>query len=336
MITDADLKTIGNGGYVQNANGYDIRPYFDSLLTTAMPFELVFYDGVNGIVEMHAKVSTLDHVSDVIYYLAFGDSGISTDGSSTSTWDASLYQWVQHLPNGTSLSANDSTASGKNGTINGATAGAGQLDGAGVFNGSNQDIQVAGATVWTSDNLGSISAWFNATDASLTGEIVGYGDGTALDSFGLAPLLTMNLRSSHLGLTWAIDTNLNQLNIINGGTTLSNGTMYHGVITSTGSAYHIYLNGVEESQTIVQGANNGKWFSATGGVSSPVTAIGSTKFGGTQGVYFGGTIDEVRISNAVLSQDWITAEYNNQKSSSTFLTWGARTSTGYRVVFIRS
>ena len=36
-----------------------------------------------------------------------------------------------------------------------------------------------------------------------------------------------------------------------------------------------------------------------------------------------GQIDEVRISNSVRSADWITTEYNNQNSPSTFYTVGS-------------
>jgi hypothetical protein len=43
---------------------------------------------------------------------------------------------------------------------------------------------------------------------------------------------------------------------------------------------------------------------------------------------YGGYLDEVRISNAVRGDSWRTAEYNNQKPSSTFLTFGALTPVG--------
>src|SRR3989344_6655431 len=96
QAADADLKTVANGGYVQNSSGYDIRPYSDSALTTALTFELVNYDGVNGKLEMYVKIPTLSASTDTVIYLAFGDSGISTDGSSTATWDSN-FKGVWHL-----------------------------------------------------------------------------------------------------------------------------------------------------------------------------------------------------------------------------------------------
>jgi len=44
---------------------------------------------------------------------------------------------------------------------------------------------------------------------------------------------------------------------------------------------------------------------------------------GGSGEYFGGTLDEMRISSTALSADWITTEYNNQSSTSTFYSVGS-------------
>jgi hypothetical protein len=59
---------------------------------------------------------------------------------------------------------------------------------------------------------------------------------------------------------------------------------------------------------------------------SVLTTAGTTYFGfdndgsGLRG--FDGTMDEVRVSNVARSADWITAEYNSQKSPSTFYAVG--------------
>src|SRR5882724_10595290 len=54
--TNARFKTVGNGGHVQNANGYDIRPYSDTGCSSAITgYELAFYDGAAGTVEMYVK-----------------------------------------------------------------------------------------------------------------------------------------------------------------------------------------------------------------------------------------------------------------------------------------
>ncbi len=115
--TDNRFKTVGNGGHVQNASGFDIRPYTDSTLVTAITgYELERYNASTGEVVMWVKVSSLSS-STTPFVLAYGDSGISTDGSSSTTWDSNFLA-VYHLKDGTTLNVNSSTGS-NNGTING-------------------------------------------------------------------------------------------------------------------------------------------------------------------------------------------------------------------------
>ena len=87
-VTHADLKSTGNGGHVQSSSGFDIRPYSDSALTTALTFELEFYDPVNGILVMWVKIASLS--DGLVFYLAYGDAGLTTDGSNSATWSNSF------------------------------------------------------------------------------------------------------------------------------------------------------------------------------------------------------------------------------------------------------
>src|SRR5678815_5698623 len=59
-FTDARFKTVGNGGHVQNSSGFDIRPYSDAALTTAITgYELERYNASTGEVVMWVKVCLL-------------------------------------------------------------------------------------------------------------------------------------------------------------------------------------------------------------------------------------------------------------------------------------
>jgi hypothetical protein len=62
----------------------------------------------------------------------------------------------------------------------------------------------------------------------------------------------------------------------------------------------------------------------------PVGPLAVTLSGCTVGGYLDlvadltlGTLDEIRVSNAVRSADWIATEYNNQSSPGTFYTLGS-------------
>src|ERR1019366_6832619 len=110
--TYADLKTTANGGSVTNANGYDIL--FTSAAGGTMPlaYERESYSGTTGAMIDWVKVATVSHTQDTTIYMFYGNSLVTTDQSNpTGTWDSN-YVGVWHLPNGTVLSANDSTANG--------------------------------------------------------------------------------------------------------------------------------------------------------------------------------------------------------------------------------
>jgi hypothetical protein len=98
------------------------------------------YDASTGAVNYWVKVPTVSHTSDTVIYMCYGNSSITADQSNkTAVWDAN-FKGVWHLPNGSSLSTNDSTAGGSNGTNNSATAVSGKIEGGAGFDGSSQYI----------------------------------------------------------------------------------------------------------------------------------------------------------------------------------------------------
>ena len=95
--TIAGLKSTGNGGSVENANGYDIAFYSDSGLTTLMDFEIETWSATTGELVAWVRVPTLSHTVDTVLYLGYGKSSITTDQSNrTGVWDANFHA-VYHL-----------------------------------------------------------------------------------------------------------------------------------------------------------------------------------------------------------------------------------------------
>ncbi len=96
-------------------------------------------------------------------------------------------------------------------------------------------------------------------------------------------------------------------------TTLADGTWYHLVVLKTATQINnIFINGTDVS------------------ASDSVDFLGTFTAGNTFAIYidatnfpFNGILDEVHLYNGTLASGWITAEYNNQKASSTFLTVGS-------------
>ncbi len=303
-VTDNRFKTIGNGGHVRNSSGFDIRPYSDSGITTAITgYELERYNASTGEVIMSVKVGSLSSSTTPIY-LAYGNSALTTDGSSTTTWSNS-FLGVYHLSDGTTINFNSSTGS-NNGTGGGGshspTATTGKIDGAGNF--------VAATNQWI--DLGVInsaaltySGWVNIPSL-----VNAYGRVLCVDNLSTAHTLAVK-SNGKLTVEFAATTSVFYDGT--GSHTLSTNTWYFlaGTYNST-SGLIGYVNAASDGTVSANGAAKTNW--------TDHTAIGTDVSGGSNG--FNGVIDEVRISSVARSADWITTEYNNQSAPGTFATLG--------------
>ncbi len=300
-VTDARFKTVGNGGHVQNANGYDIRPFSDSGITSALTYELEFYDGTNGIVVMWVKRSSLDDAN--VTYLAYGNPTLTIDGSSTATWSNGFFG-VYHLADGTTLNLNDSTSANNLTNNNGVTATIGQIDGGGGF--ASASSQALDKALAAGPGIAfTLSAWVKATSfPNSYNAIIGYiaGVGHTMDLFvksngKLACYLQATAQVSYDGT---------------GSNTLSTGTWYYITMTySTSDGLKGKVNASSDGTAAANGDSESQLHIVIG--DDPLTT----------GRNWNGVIDEPRIATVVRSDDWITTEYNNQSAPGTFMVLGA-------------
>jgi hypothetical protein len=316
-VTDADLKTVGNGGYVQNSSGYDVGFYSDSALTTKLDWETERYIASTGEVIYWVRISSVSSSSDTVFYMAFGDSGISTDQSNkTGVWDSN-YKEVMHLADGTTLSVTDSTGNSNTGTNNSAAATTGKVDGAASFNGSSAYISLPnGFASNFSGGKFTLSAWVYANSLPTWGTIIknwGESAGGAFH-FGLySSDGTLDLFVSNSGGSAA---NTNE------GATFPTGSFQHVVAVADGSFIRLYRNGSAVGSPTAYDGTLLTSFTYTNIAAKPSDTGGAA---GAAAGYWDGKIDEIRISDSARSADWITAEYNNQNSPGTFESFGSRT-----------
>ena len=131
--------------------------------TTEVPREVVTCDKTAKTGELWFKASSLSSSNDTTFYIYYG--GIQTDYATNATYGAqnvwdSNYKGVWHLKDGTTLSGSDSTSNTNNGTSHGSpSATSGQLDGAGNFSGSSDNLGITAISV--NGVSYTISAWFN-------------------------------------------------------------------------------------------------------------------------------------------------------------------------------
>ncbi len=316
-VTDSRFKTVGNGGHVQNSSGFDIRPYTDSTLVTAISgYELERYNASTGEVIMWVKVSSLSS-STTPFVLAYGDSGISTDGSSTATW-SNGYLGVYHMKDGSSLNVNSATGS-NNGTNHSATATTGQIDGGASFvSASSQYIDLSTGM----NPVGiTLSAWVKGTSFPNAYNSVVVRDSA---SNGFASIFVKS--NGKLGCFISDSGGTTIFYDGTGSHTLSTATWYYLTTTYTGNlnvGLIGYVNGSSDTTPI------------TGNLGLHVGAANSDigRDNINAGRFWNGVIDEVHISGdnssptiGVRSADWITTEYNNQFAPGTFETLGTEVS----------
>lgn len=316
-VTDADLKTVANGGFVNNSNGYDII-FTDNTEAAQLDHEIEKYNQTTGEVQFWVRIPTLSASVDTDIYLYFGNNSISTSQEDkVAVWDSN-YKGIWHLsenPAGTAPQMKDSTSNANNGTSNGSMTLSdqvtGKIDGSLDFDGSNDYIGAPDSSSLRLITNGTFAAWVRSTNITSAHFILekGNNDNDNYSLFALDGVLRFEFSDS--GGTYRGDTCVDT-------TTLTMGTWYYVVVTydDTNNQCKFYVNG-----------NLSSTDSTTYTLNTSTTNsfhIGAELFTTPTAVWTGG-IDEVRISNAVRSAGWIATEYNNQNSPSTFYSIGAKT-----------
>ncbi len=328
--TDPAFASVANGGHVASPSGYDIIFSTDPNGQTRLDEELESYNSSTGQVIAWVRIPKLSHSADTVLYIFYGNPNVTSPQQNPSgVWDQS-YQGVWHMPNGTTLSANDSTANNNNGVITTATAVPGEIDGGASFDGSTSVI--ATSYVQTAVTAYTVEAWISTSSPNVATVVDDRGSNGHSLTFGLDG---NGACGSTIGCALRTDPNptgklmfgddAGGIFIGAEGTTLLNDGSWHHVVgtwsapagTSVDpSQFSLYVDGK-------QVGNPSSVFVYLGD-TSPLTGSGGTLIGAGFGNY-AGLLDEVRISTTVRSADWVATEYNNQSSPGSFYALQAET-----------
>ncbi|MCL5411956.1 MAG: DUF2341 domain-containing protein [Patescibacteria group bacterium] len=314
--TDTDWRDVSHGGKVYQSDGGDIL-FTSSDRTTKLDHEIESYNALTGALSVWVKVPALSSTADTDLYIYYGNSVDSANQwNINGTWDdggSNYYKGVWHLdedPSGNAPQLADSTSNGNNGTSNGSMT-SGQQTG-GVIGGSlnfdgSDNIDMGSPTSLNNLQTWTYETWVNHTENPPTDWTWFMGKSTysSGEKFFGFNYQTNNLRSFFNGSSGDRNTITNEA--------LSPSTWYHVVTTcniASAQDCRIYINGVEATYAMTSNetgsANN------DAGNSFRLAQDSVSRFG------LNGRLDEARVSSIARSATWITTEYNNESSPSTF------------------
>jgi type IV pilus assembly protein PilY1 len=315
-LTANELRTTGNGGHVQNSNGYDIV-FRAADGTTPLAHEVESYSSTTGQFVAWVNVPTISTSADTKIYVYYGDNSITTPTqNSAAVWD-SQFKGVWHL----SPSLIDSTNNGNNGTNNGTGDDSGKIVRGRSFNGSyvsTSSDQLKNTGAFT------ISLWFKADLTSFAHHLIwqgehggnGFGDQQEMHltignkSKGVE---SGNLLAFFLGYRESTGTALNVATPFSDTGSWHQAAVVVNNMSSSPSAT-LYLDGLAKgsgSSTTSETARD-KWDTGFR-LGRPSASDRDYK----------GKMDEVRISTTNRSSDWILTEYRNQNDPNSFVAVGA-------------
>lgn len=335
LLTEATLPSEmfdADGLYPAISGGGDIRFSSDVDGDTQLPCEIVTFttdnDPANGAAEIWTNITLTSGTDTSIYvwYNKTGETQPSVSGTygSDNVWNSD-YKLVQHMnedPSGPVPQMIDSTLNSNDGT-SGGTMGSndlvdGQIGQGLNFNGSSNRIEIDNSTSidisGTNQHL-TLSAWIKTAETSIDNDedII-----SKWDSAGGERQYRFDIDNSDgdRAKFWLSPNGTSGYAAI-GATDIVDGVLHHIVCVYDDVSMTIYVDGSVDSN----GASNPLTYSD--GINPTNTSelrIAGHIAGG--GLYFGGIIDEVRISDIASSAEWIETEYNNQSSPATFVIEG--------------
>ena len=313
-VTDADLKSTGNGGDVTSTSGHDIlfRALDDTTCGGTGPctldHEIESYDPVTGQLVAWVRlpsINTNTAGSDTVLYIFYGNSAIiASIQDAEGVWDAD-HLMVQHHNEGSGTVTDSTQSDNDSNSQTGMTYGsAGKVGNSFLFDESDDYYTVGD---FSYGDTFTLSMWMKVTDN--TGSQYQYF--YSHDALDTNPSLALYLHEDSVANPDDLEVRLRD-SVASIETVLSD--VSAGDANVTDAAWHqVTLTRVRN------GTNNLYVDSVSQGTSTgPDTAIdpaGSINIGrredGNVDRYFGGNLDEIRISDVERSADWVKTVYNN-------------------------
>lgn len=283
---------------------------------TEVPREVVSYDAGSDAGELHFKAPLLSSTTDTVFYIYYGNAA-ATDYADigsygrNAVWSDYVGVWhLQESVNNVSDGYADSTGNGNDGTGNSMALSeiSGQIGVGQDFDGAADYIRIDDSASMDEPNINnvtSLSMWVKKNSIGGTPQDYVFSKGD--NAYALIHGFSSNLFEFYGGSSLRFDAG-----------NVADTTWNHIVTTFDGSTDegNGYKNGVRANSVeaaSLQSANN-----FDGAIGAMINNSNNDI------LHFEGKIDEARVRSDAVSADWITAEYTNQSTPSTFYTVGSQ------------
>lgn len=319
-VTNADLKSINHGGYVESELGFDI--IFCGANDGQLDHQIESYNPTTGKLVAWVRLPLLYNNVDTELKITCGNTSLTFDQSTESTWDSST-QAVWHMNNDPSTSQLEDGAGSFNGNSFGNMTSsdlvAGKIGGAIDFDGNNDYFAIQNKNYTTQGEIAemTVSSWvktsFSAGSWTANWAIIDFDRSEYFNFFvhGQGKVSFCSRNSSGGGIH---DFHAGQTGQVNDG-------QWHYVVASyDGAQKKLFIDGVLVNSVAVQSNSIGSGSTRFGFIGEGSEA--STFNGNRNGIHFQGKLDEIRLYNVSLSDGRIATEFNNQSSPETFMVFG--------------
>ena len=292
-ITDQELSSKAK------TDGSDIT--FTDVHGNKLAHEIELYDNNTGRLIAWVKIPSLSSTEDTVIYMYYGNPNATNQQNPTEVWDTN-YIMVQHLEE-TGTTRYDSTINYNHGTAYGGITKTadGKIDGADLFDGINDYINVTNSPSLNPSSAITIELWMKLTST---------GDYINLVSKGMYNQLYLRAGPSEGQIYWYIRFADGSIAYVSGNVGWKWNTWHYLTATADTqtATIKVYLDGDEK---------------LSGTFPTGKTIISTTNpllISNINQRWVKGVLDEIRISNISRQSAWIKTSYNNQKDSTAFYT----------------
>lgn len=276
---------------------------------TKLKHEIEKYDNTNGELIAWVKIPFLSSSTDIDIYIYYQNPSCNNQQNVEKVWDSD-FKMVQHLeetPDNGIAGHIDSTSNPNNGTpfnfdgtASSTTDGAGQIDGADIFDGIDDYIEGGNDLSLNITDMITVEAWVNDPPSITIETKVAISEPSGPEKIIVGKGKdTYEIR---------IDNNQNVYGYINNQTVVTPEPItkewHYIVLTYDGSEQKLYIDGTLKEYKALSGSIN------TNGLNLKI------------GEKIEGGIDEIHISNTSRSPEWIQTLYNNQSYPGAFISFG--------------